>query len=337
LNLEKNLFIAETTQHFLGKSEHTKKPIVLVSVLLFSLTFLVVSSAPLCNAQSAGNVIINADGSATGTNNIQQTSSTYTLTSNISGSIQVEKSNIVINGSGYTLNGNGNFGILLNNAIYNPTISVSNVTIENLYITNVGDGVLSNGGSNCTFYDDYVTGGHGGACILLSDCEYDNITFCSINGSMFTEGISMNSGSRYNTITENNIIGSVTVSSSVAANVDKNYWSSYLANYPNATEIDNSGIWNTPYVYSFVGNSTYLVDNHPLVKPVAIPLTSSQSTAPIVPEFPALLILPLLLSLFSVAVILRHRKIRNQTKLCSIQGTTCSNNRTKSGINDQVS
>jgi hypothetical protein len=314
-----------------------KKTIILVSALLFSLTFLVVSSAPLSNAQSAGNVIINADGSVTGTKNIQQKGSTYTLTGNISGSIQVEKSNIVINGSGYTLNGNGDFGILLNNAIYNPTISVSNVTIENLYITRVGESILSNDGSNCTFYDDYVTGGHGGTCILLSDCEYDKITFCSINGSMFTQGIAMDSRSRYNTITENNIVGSVSVSSSINANVDRNYWSSYLANYPNATEIDNSGIWNTPYVYSFVGNSTYLVDNHPLVKPVAIPLTSSQSTAPSVPEFPALVILPLLLSLFSVAMILRHRKIRNQTKLCSTLGTPCSNNRTKSGINDQLS
>jgi nitrous oxidase accessory protein NosD len=276
-----------------------KKAIALIIVLLSGLAIPVVN-VPFSTAQSVGNVIINVDGSVTGTNNIRQIDSTYTLTGNISGSIQVEKSNIVINGSGYTLNGNGNFGVLLNNAIYNPTISGSNVTIENLYITNVGDGILSNGGSNCTFYDNYVTGGHGGACILLSDCEYDNITFCSINGSMFTVGISMDSGSRYNTITENDIAGSVTVSSSVTANVDKNYWSNYSADYPNATEVDNSGIWNTPYVYSFVGNSTYLVDNHPLVKPVAIPLTSSRSTAPSVPEFPVWIILPI----FMIATLL---------------------------------
>jgi parallel beta-helix repeat protein len=27
-----------------------------------------------------------------------------------------------------------------------------------------------------------------------------------------------------------------------------NYWSDYLTKYPNATEIDSSGVWNTPYI-----------------------------------------------------------------------------------------
>ena len=43
-----------------------------------------------------------------------------------------------------------------------------------------------------------------------------------------------------------------------------NYWSDYQAKYPNAAEIDSSGIWNTSYVIN--GNNQ---DNYPLMKPYA--------------------------------------------------------------------
>ena len=41
-----------------------------------------------------------------------------------------------------------------------------------------------------------------------------------------------------------------------------NYWSDYIAKYPNATELDSTGIWNTPYVID--ANNE---DNNPLVNP----------------------------------------------------------------------
>ena len=41
-----------------------------------------------------------------------------------------------------------------------------------------------------------------------------------------------------------------------------NYWSDYTTRYPNAAEIDNSGLWNTPYVID--ANNT---DNYPLISP----------------------------------------------------------------------
>jgi len=44
-----------------------------------------------------------------------------------------------------------------------------------------------------------------------------------------------------------------------------NYWSDYITRYPNATEIDGSGVWNTPYIISENNQ-----DNHPLVNPVNI-------------------------------------------------------------------
>jgi hypothetical protein len=40
-----------------------------------------------------------------------------------------------------------------------------------------------------------------------------------------------------------------------------NYWSDYSTKYPSATEVDNSGIWNTPYVID--ANNT---DHYPLMR-----------------------------------------------------------------------
>jgi parallel beta-helix repeat protein len=44
-----------------------------------------------------------------------------------------------------------------------------------------------------------------------------------------------------------------------------NYWSDYQSRYPNATELDGSGAWNTPYVIDENNR-----DNHPLIEPVKI-------------------------------------------------------------------
>lgn len=107
-----------------------------------------------------------------------------------------------------------------------------------------------------------------------------------------------------------------------------NYWSNYNTKYPNATEIDNSGIYNTPYVidannidpapliapYDIADKAVQLPYHQPisnfLISPSPNP-TQTLSSTPSVPELPALVILPLLLSVFSVAVVVRHRKTAN--------------------------
>ena len=93
-------------------------------------------------------------------------------------------------------------------------------------------------------------------------------------------------------ITENNFIDSwIFVDLAKPPIVDKNYWSNYTAEYPNAKELDNSGIWDTPNVYDkFVGGShgNYsAIDYHPLVNPITdfeipnfnIPLPSAPPTS----------------------------------------------------------
>jgi parallel beta-helix repeat protein len=68
-----------------------------------------------------------------------------------------------------------------------------------------------------------------------------------------------------------------------------NYWSDYKEKYPNATEIDNSGIWDTPYV----------IDEN------------NQDNYPIVPEFPTWTsMLPLLIVLTVATAICKRRPLK---------------------------
>jgi YVTN family beta-propeller protein len=234
-------------------------------------------SVPLTKAQSTSSIVINPDGSVTGTYSIEQVGNTYTLLANITGNIHVERSNIIINGLGYWLNGNEGTGITLNDLNSYPTISVINVTIENLYITNCVFGISSDGSGNYTFYDDDFSNCSSGAAIRLMDCSYNNISYCNFDSG---SQISMDYSANFNIVTECNLPSNgVLVWLSGSENVDRNYWSDYLTVYPNATEVDYSGVGNTPYVFSKVNENGKLLDiyedNHPLIKPVAVPLTSS--------------------------------------------------------------
>lgn len=55
---------------------------------------------------------------------------------------------------------------------------------------------------------------------------------------------------------------SVTINSFDSGPKDGNYWSDYTAKYPNAVEVDNTGVWNTPYVID--PNN---IDAYPLMAP----------------------------------------------------------------------
>jgi parallel beta-helix repeat protein len=65
-----------------------------------------------------------------------------------------------------------------------------------------------------------------------------------------------------------------------------NYWGDYEARYPNATELDGSGIWDTPYV----------IDE------------GNQDNYPIVPEFPTRTSMILMLIALTVAVAIYKRR-----------------------------
>jgi hypothetical protein len=226
-----------------------------LTIILIFISSLALMSKPV-KSQPTENVIISPDGSVTGTASIVQSGNTYTLTANITGKITVQKSNIVIDGAGYAINGEG---------IDFPTSSVReqliyNVTILNLIIST--GRVFANGGGYHTFYNNYIYG------IELWGTEHDNITHCTV------ASINFNYGGSNSTITQNNIVNGLTVFLGSNVTVDRNYWRFYLTRYPNATEIGNTGIGNQPFVIDL---STPVIDPdyHPLMKPISIPLTGS--------------------------------------------------------------
>ena len=77
-----------------------------IAISIVFLISVIAVGIPLIKAQSVGGIVINADGSVTGTDAINQSGNTYTLTSNISGNIQVQKSKIILNGAGFSLEQN---------------------------------------------------------------------------------------------------------------------------------------------------------------------------------------------------------------------------------------
>ena len=247
-----------------------KKNVVPILILM-CLTAFGLATAQTVKAQFLGSVYINPDGSVTGTNSIQQNGSVYTLTANISGGIQVQKSNIVIDGAGYTVQGNGEGrGIDLSNGRgQDPSRpEVSNVTVKNLRILNFYYGVDNVNTHSNTFIGNYI-----------ENCEnsfwmggYNNlITLNTMNNA----SIAINFAG-INNITKNNFINCwVMVWLSTQPIVDGNYWNDYSTRYPDAKEIGDTGIWDTPYSY---WENT--VDNNPLTKPVTV----SSNNNPEVPD-----------------------------------------------------
>ncbi len=232
-------------------------------------------------------ITINDDGSIEGTNQIQRNLNTYTFTGNISGNIQVRKSNIVIDGVGFTLNGNNGTGIdISSEATGHPSeLDIWNVTVRNLRITNFKWGIKCDFGGKHTFYgncisNDFVTqngtGNFSGDSlgILFWGSSGNNITHCTIGGS---PAIYMHFAVSGNTVTENNIVFGAHLALSGDETFDRNYWSDYSTRYPNASEVDSSGVWNMPYSFpdSIGFEKRVFQDNHPLVNPLAIPNFSS--------------------------------------------------------------
>jgi len=167
----------------------------------------------------------------------------------------------------------------------------SGSTISRCRIRNNRYGIHLSGSSSNTIYENNVTANskYGVLIVLLSA---GNLVFGN-NIADNEYGFRLDYSSELNTIVANNVvsnqIGIVNIFSSnnhIFHNnfVDNtaqaltesslnmwddgypsggNYWSDYGIKYPDATEIDDSGIWDTPYSID-TGNA----DNYPLVMPV---------------------------------------------------------------------
>jgi parallel beta-helix repeat protein len=191
----------------------------------------------------------------------------------------------------------------------------SNNTISKNVIANNEWGIRLNGiwsypPNNNEIYQNSIKNNGIGILIVNSPSNwiYENNLTNNGDGIYIAHG----EGSRNNTIYTNNFINNTAKAPGLwqvvvvpshevytpplpnAWDYDKkgNYWSDYVEMYPNATKIDASELWDTPYVISENNQ-----DNYPLMEPV-----------PVIPEFPSWT--PLLITLVAVvavAVVYRQR------------------------------
>lgn len=147
--------------------------------------------------------------------------------------------------------------------------SSSNTIIGNNITANGGNlGVFLAYSSNNTLAENNVTDNWNG--IALSYSSENTIAENSITNNQ--NGIELRPYSSDNVIHHNDFINNaiqVNIWSAPTPNVwddgypsGGNYWSDYEERYPDATEIDDSGVWDTPYVIDENNQ-----DNYPLVEP----------------------------------------------------------------------
>jgi hypothetical protein len=264
---------------------------------------------------------IKSDGSVEPeTDFIDKTGNTYTLTANLSHNyaVGIQCSNIIFDGAGHIINGtvpssehlagwfsDGN-GLRLE--------GVTNVTVRNIEITGFSDFDVSLKNSHaCHFLKMKANDG-----VALENSSSNLITECNL--AAFTEAVQPGvylSSSNSNKFYRNEIEDILLTNSNDNKFLENNfaidnflvirgknvwdnrsvgsYWNDYLTKYPNASEIGNTGIGDTPYVID-----TDNVDNFPLMAPFEVlpALTPSPGPQPEPESFPT----ALLATAFSVSI-----------------------------------
>ena len=266
--------------------------------LTFVLVFLILTASCVVyirpvKAQYQGNISINGDGSVgpSSAAPIVKNGDTYTLTSDIKGTISITKSNITFNGNGHTINqyavtqdSSNAFGIFLSN--------VYNVTVANTRIINTGNGIyviqnptaginIENGGSNTIIRNNIVNNYHAinflesNNNLLVENNITSNYSPLSFSWAVMFWGSSSNKVYHNNFIDNQIQVGLRSFNSPSQNNkfdngVEGNFWDDY-----NGTDANGDGIGDTPYQVE-----TRNVDNYPLVEPFNSTLYSLKTTPP---------------------------------------------------------
>ena len=145
----------------------------------------------------------------------------------------------------------------------------SNNTLANNIVNSNDYGIDMESSSNNTLANNIVNSNNYYGVYMHSSSNCNTLTNNIVNSNNYGIGMSLLSfSSNYNTIYRNNLVN--TIENAYGAGINQwdsgsegNYWSDYREKYPGAVEIDDSGIWNTPY--AIPGGES--IDRFPLMQP----------------------------------------------------------------------
>jgi parallel beta-helix repeat protein len=185
------------------------------AAFVLALLFLIIVDAQPVEAELANppymegplaSIYILSDGTVTGTSSIQVSGNTYTFTDDIKGYIVVQKDNVVIDGAGYTLSGEGSLGTGSFYAV-EPTTGINllhteGVTIQDLNIVNFVIGITP--ATNVVITRNYIAYNQIGIAEQANAAITEN--YIEYNDVGISSGSSSNKNNKIigNTITNNN-------------------------------------------------------------------------------------------------------------------------------------
>jgi parallel beta-helix repeat protein len=236
-----------------AKARMEKAVFVTMAIVLLASTLALASTIQFTSASGA--IRIRSDGvvDPPTAHIVTADNVTYAFTDNIDDSIVVERSNIVITGNGYTVQGgNGEGGSNQWGAKLGlHMISVNNVTIKNTNIESFDFGICIETSSNCSIVRNNITGNNPIGVVVADSSN------CSILGNYITgnnqQGIYFGiprmsrvflGSSNFNTVSRNNIAD--------------NYWGIYFGASSNFNTVSDNNItdnhWGVELFDSFSNN-----------------------------------------------------------------------------------
>jgi parallel beta-helix repeat protein len=216
-------------------------------VLTFIVSMFIVSLATALEVQQAkadATVYIRADGSVDPPSaSIQRVGDVYALIGNVNGSLVIERSNIVFDGKGFTVDGLGG-GVGVN------VTDRNNVTVSGVHVRGCDYGIWFYSTSNSSILNNTVT-----ECVWMAITIYysTGVLLSDNNVTDNTSGIWVKASS-FNTVSNNTVVGSQSYGASglyidhdscdnlfFGNTMESNYYDVYLAPYShNNTLLGNS-------------------------------------------------------------------------------------------------
>jgi parallel beta-helix repeat protein len=118
--------------------------------LLLILSFILISFPEIGIVKAESTIYIRPDGAVEGMDKIQRDGDIHTLISDVSGSIVVERDDVVLNGAGYGLRGDGN-----ENGITNTDFD--DITVKNLKLSSFNIGIVFMDSNDNRFLGNTIT------------------------------------------------------------------------------------------------------------------------------------------------------------------------------------